>query len=114
MNLSLILQNLIFPILMIILGILDATIFAKNKELHFGYKSYRADLNNETWKYAQIWMGKTFIATGIIFSVLALLLALIKNLNFKVIYIFNIGLVVVTIISMFFLERKLKSLNNGD
>lgn len=59
----------IFPVFMIVVGLLWRS-FPPKKNVAFGYRSYMSMKNNDTWKFAHLYIGKLWTWVGLVLLVL--------------------------------------------
>ena len=109
MNSTIALSNMVFPLLFIVLGILERVVFSRHREANMGYRTRRSKISDRNWEYAQKFMGIVLLLMGGVTLVLALIFTVVYHIS--VVSNFSIAFPIVTIISSIVIERKLSFLD---
>lgn len=109
MNSTIALSNMVFPLLFIVLGILEIVVFSKHREANMGYRTIRSKISDRNWEYAQKFMGIVLLFMVGVTLVLALIFTVVYHIS--VVPYFSIAFPIVTIISSIVIERKLSFLD---
>ncbi|MBC6298064.1 SdpI family protein [Listeria sp. FSL L7-1517] len=100
--------DLIFPILLIILGIIYRVHLPQNRDSRFSYRT-KASLKNETnWQKAHRLLGFYWILTGCLLLVFSLILAFIPMYAFVRSSILLATSIFAVLLSIILVEKKLK------
>lgn len=105
--------NLIFPALMILMGIYFYRRRNSKITIYSGYRTVMSMKNNETWKFAHEYSGKLFKNLGISAFVITLFIHLgfinsKKNIIFTEAIIMYIVQMIIIILSLLLIEFQLK------
>lgn len=107
-----ILQNIMLPLIVIVLGILEIVVFSKHREANMGYKTRRSKISDRNWEYAQKFLGIVWLFMGGLTLILALIFTVVyKNHTRNMVSYLNVAVIIVTIISSIIIERKLSFLD---
>lgn len=101
---------LIIGCLLVLIGVLYAFIPSNSRISKYGYRTPRAKMSEETYKYAQKIASKTFLFVGVVMSVLGIMF-IVSGLSKW--FVLEIILLIIPIVGMVYsIELKLQTFND--